>query len=302
MASETTTESYIRHHLTNLTCGKTPDGWTCDPYKVDQMGFWAFHVDSLLWSVLLGSIFILVFKMAIPKKPDPNVAPKGTQNFVEMCIEFVEDNVQSLFGLTKNRLIAPLALTVFVWILLMNLMDLVPVDFLPVLAGHIAYALFGFNEATGGGVEWIKEPESLYFKVVPTTDPNITLGMALGVFILTIYYSITVKGPKAFLAELTLHPFGKWLIPVNFILEMVNFIAKPISLGLRLFGNLYAGEMIFILIALMLSFSSIPVGIMGFGLHLVWALFHILIVALQAFIFMALTIAYLAMAHETEEH
>ena len=302
MASEITTESYIRHHLTNLTCGKTPDGWTCDPYKVDQMGFWAFHVDSLLWSVLLGSIFILVFKMAIPKKLDPNVAPKGTQNFVEMCIEFVEDNVQSLFGLTKNRLIAPLALTVFVWILLMNLMDLVPVDFLPVLAGHIAYALFGFNETTGGGVEWIKGPESLYFKVVPTTDPNITLGMALGVFILTIYYSITVKGPKAFLAELTLHPFGKWLIPVNFILEMVNFIAKPISLGLRLFGNLYAGEMIFILIALMLSFSSIPVGIMGFGLHLVWALFHILIVALQAFIFMALTIAYLAMAHETEEH
>ena len=269
---------------------------------VDQMGFWAFHVDSLLWSVLLGSIFVLVFKMATPKKIDPNSAPTKAQNFIEMCIEFVDDNVQSLFGSSKNPLIAPLALTVFVWILLMNLMDLVPVDFLPVLAGHIAYALFGFNEATGGGVEWIKGPESLYFKVVPTTDPNITLGMAFGVFVLIIYYSMVVKGPKAFLAELTLHPFGKWLIPVNFILEMVNFIAKPISLGLRLFGNLYAGEMIFILIALMLFFSSIPVGIMGFGLHLVWALFHILIVALQAFIFMALTIAYLAMAHETEEH
>ncbi len=302
MASELTTEGYISHHLTNLTCGKTLEGWTCNPYKVDQMGFWAFHVDSLLWSVLLGSIFILVFKMAMPKNLDSNSTPKGTQNFVEMCIEFVEDNVQSLFGSAKNPLIAPLALTVFAWILLMNLMDLVPVDFLPVLAGHIAYALFGYNEVTGGGVEWIKGPESLYFKVVPTTDPNITLGMAFAVFILTIYYSITVKGAKAFLAELTLHPFGKWLIPVNFVLEMVNFIAKPISLGLRLFGNLYAGEMIFILIALMLFFSSIPVGIMGFGLHLVWALFHILIVALQAFIFMALTIAYLAMAHETEEH
>ena len=302
MASELTTESYISHHLTNLTCGKTPEGWTCNPYMVDQMGFWAFHVDSLLWSVFLGSIFVLIFKMAIPKKLDSNKAPKGTQNFVEMSIEFVEDNVQSLFGSSKNPLIAPLALTVFAWILLMNLMDLVPVDFLPVLAGHIAYALFGFNEATGGGVEWIKGPESLYFKVVPTTDPNITLGMAFGVFVLTIYYSMIVKGPKAFLAELTLHPFGKWLIPVNFVLEMVNFIAKPISLCLRLFGNLYAGEMIFILIALMLFFSSIPVGIMGFGLHLVWALFHILIVALQAFIFMALTIAYLAMAHETEEH
>ena len=296
MAKELTTESYIQHHLTNLTCGKTPDGWTCDPYKVEQMGFWAFHVDSLFWSIALGALFIVFFKAAMPKKINSNSAPTGAQNFVEMSIEFVEDNVQSLFGSVKNTLIAPLALTVFVWILLMNLMDLVPVDFLPVLAGHIAYAV------AGEGVEWISSPESFYFKVVPTTDPNITLGMAFAVFILTIYYSITVKGLKAFVAELTLHPFGKWLMPVNFVLEMVNFIAKPISLGLRLFGNLYAGEMIFILIALMLFFSSIPIGMLGFGLHLVWALFHILIVALQAFIFMALTIAYLAMAHETEEH
>ena len=296
MAKELTTESYIQHHLTNLTCGKTPDGWTCDPYKVEQMGFWAFHVDSLFWSIALGALFIVFFKAAMPKKIDSNSAPTGAQNFVEMSIEFVEDNVQSLFGSVKNTLIAPLALTVFVWILLMNLMDLVPVDFLPVLAGHIAYAV------AGEGVEWSSSPESFYFKVVPTTDPNITLGMAFAVFILTIYYSITVKGLKAFVAELTLHPFGKWLMPVNFVLEMVNFIAKPISLGLRLFGNLYAGEMIFILIALMLFFSSIPIGMLGFGLHLVWALFHILIVALQAFIFMALTIAYLAMAHETEEH
>ena len=296
MAKELTTESYIQHHLTNLTCGKTPDGWTCDPYKVEQMGFWAFHVDSLFWSIALGALFIIFFKAAMPKKIDSNSAPTGAQNFVEMSIEFVEDNVQSLFGSVKNTLIAPLALTVFVWILLMNLMDLVPVDFLPVLAGHMAYAV------AGEGVEWISSPESFYFKVVPTTDPNITLGMAFAVFILTIYYSITVKGLKAFVAELTLHPFGKWLMPVNFVLEMVNFIAKPISLGLRLFGNLYAGEMIFILIALMLFFSSIPIGMLGFGLHLVWALFHILIVALQAFIFMALTIAYLAMAHETEEH
>jgi F-type H+-transporting ATPase subunit a len=253
-------------------------------------------VDSLFWSIGLGALFVFFFRKAISKNTDASVAPKGIQNFVEMSIEFVEDNVQSLFGSVKNTLIAPLALTVFVWILLMNLMDLVPVDFLPVLAGHIAYAV------AGESIEWIKGPESFYFKVVPTTDPNITLGMAFGIFILTIYYSVTVKGLKAFIAELTLHPFGKYLIPVNFALEMVNFIAKPISLGLRLFGNLYAGEMIFILIALMLFFSSIPIGVLGFGLHLVWALFHILIVALQAFIFMALTIAYLAMAHETEEH
>jgi len=305
MAKELTTESYIDHHLTNLTCGHVgmneeagiyKSFWTCDPYMVDKMGFWAFHVDSLFWSVFLGGIFLFLFKRGMSKNKGSDVAPKGLQNFVEMCIEFVEDNVQSLFGSVKNTLIAPLALTVFVWILLMNLMDLVPVDFLPVLAGHIAYAV------AGDSVSWITGPESFYFKVVPTTDPNITLGMAFAVFVLTIYYSITVKGPKAFIAELTLHPFGKWLIPVNFVLEMVNFIAKPISLGLRLFGNLYAGEMIFILIALMLFFSSVPVGVLGFGLHLVWALFHILIVALQAFIFMALTIAYLAMAHETEEH
>ena len=305
MAKELTTESYIDHHLTNLTCGHVgmdesagiyKSFWTCDPYMVDKMGFWAFHVDSLFWSVLLGGLFIFLFKKGMSKSADSNTAPTGMQNFVEMCIEFVEDNVQSLFGSVKNTLIAPLALTVFVWILLMNLMDLVPVDFLPVLAGHIAYAV------AGGSVDWITRPESFYFKVVPTTDPNITLGMAFAVFVLTIYYSITVKGLKNFVAELTLHPFGKWLIPVNFVLEMVNFIAKPISLGLRLFGNLYAGEMIFILIALMLFFSSIPIGMLGFGLHLVWALFHILIVALQAFIFMALTIAYLAMAHETEEH
>ena len=119
MAKELTTESYIQHHLTNLTCGKTPDGWTCDPYKVEQMGFWAFHVDSLFWSIALGALFIIFFKAAMPKKIDPNSAPTGAQNFVEMSIEFVEDNVQSLFGSVKNTLIAPLALTVFVWILLM---------------------------------------------------------------------------------------------------------------------------------------------------------------------------------------
>ena len=301
--ADLTVNGYIQHHLTNLTYGKLPydsEVWHCNKEthtwdmptivpadtwtfahgstQAADMGFWAFNVDSIGWSIFLGALFLGIFKWAIPKNTD---TPSGLQNFVEMCIEFVDDNVQSLFGSTNNKLIAPLALTVFVWILFMNLMDLVPVDFIPELAKSL-------------GVE--------YFKVVPTTDPNITLGMAFAIFILTIYYSIKIKGTKAFIAELTLHPFGKWLIPVNFVLEMVNFIAKPISLGLRLFGNLYAGEMIFILIALMLFFNSVLIGMLGIGLHLVWALFHILIVALQAFIFMALTIAYLAMAHETEEH
>ena len=301
--ADLTVNGYIQHHLTNLTYGKLPydsEVWHCNKEthtwdmptivpadtwtfahgsaQAADMGFWAFNVDSIGWSVFLGALFLGIFKWAIPKNTD---TPSGLQNFVEMCIEFVDDNVQSLFGSTNNKLIAPLALTVFVWILFMNLMDLVPVDFIPEFAKSL-------------GIE--------YFKVVPTTDPNITLGIAFAIFILTIYYSLKIKGTKAFIAELTLHPFGKWLIPVNFVLEMVNFIAKPISLGLRLFGNLYAGEMIFILIALMLFFNSVLIGMLGIGLHLVWALFHILIVALQAFIFMALTIAYLAMAHETEEH
>ena len=301
--ADLTVNGYIQHHLTNLTYGKLPydsEVWHCNKEthtwdmptivpadtwtfahgstQAADMGFWAFNIDSMGWSVFLGALFLGIFKWAIPKNTD---TPSGLQNFVEMCIEFVDDNVQSLFGSTNNKLIAPLALTVFVWILFMNLMDLVPVDFIPEFAKSL-------------GIE--------YFKVVPTTDPNITLGMAFAIFILTIYYSLKIKGTKAFIAELTLHPFGKWLIPVNFVLEMVNFIAKPISLGLRLFGNLYAGEMIFILIALMLFFNSVLIGMLGIGLHLVWALFHILIVALQAFIFMALTIAYLAMAHETEEH
>ncbi len=269
-SSEITTTGYIEHHLTNLICGKTEKGWTCDPYLADQMGFWSFHVDSLGWSVFLGLVFI---------------------GLVEMCVEFVNENVQSIFTSAKNPIIGPMALTVLVWVFLMNLMDLVPVDYLPTLAGNIA-AFTGL----------VEEPGDAYFKVVPTTDPNITLGMALAVFVLIIFYSIKMKGLKGFVAELTLHPFGKYLIPVNFVLEFVNLIAKPISLGLRLFGNLYAGEMIFILIALMLVFNSIAIGLLGVGLHIIWALFHILILALQAFIFMVLTIVYLAMAHETEDH
>jgi F-type H+-transporting ATPase subunit a len=277
MASEAhepiTSQEYIQHHLTNLVCGKTEShGWTCDPHYSEEMGFWAFHVDSLGWSIFLGILFIGLFRWGLPKLASASEAPTGLQNFIEMCVEFVNENVQSIFTSTKNNLIGPMALTVLVWVFLMNLMDLIPVDYLPELA-------------KGVGLE--------YFKVVPTTDPNITL---------IIFYSIKIKGLKGFLAELTLHPFGKYLMPVNLVLEGVNLIAKPISLGLRLFGNLYAGEMIFILIALMLTFSSISVGLLGVGLHLIWALFHILILALQAFIFMVLTIVYLAMAHETEDH
>ena len=162
----------------------------------------------------------------------------------------------------------------------MNFMDLIPVDLLPQAAALI----------TGDS--------HLFLKVVPTTDPNATLGMALGVFILILYYSIKIKGIGGFLGELTLHPFGKWMLPFNLFLEGVNLISKPVSLGLRLFGNMYAGEMIFILIALMYS-GGLLVGVAGGVLQWAWAVFHILIITLQAFIFMVLTIVYLSMAHES---
>ncbi len=217
--------------------------------------------------------------------------PTRMQNFVEMCVEFVNENIKSIFGATDNKLIGPLALTVLIWVFFMNLMDLIPVDFLPQL-----------TQQTSAAIGLVESPADAYFKFVPTTDPNITLGMALGVFILTIFYSIKIKGLGGFIAELTLHPFGKFAIPFNFALEVMQLLAKPLSLGLRLFGNLYAGEMIFILIALLMMFQSVVFGVLGLGLHLLWALFHILVVSLQAFIFMVLTILYLSMAHETGDH
>jgi F-type H+-transporting ATPase subunit a len=169
-------------------------------------------------------------------------------------------------------MVAPLALTTFIWIVLMNTMDLVPVDWLPSLAGAM-------------GIHFLK--------VVPTTDPNATFGMSIGIFLLILYYSVKEKGLGGFVGELTLHPFGKWMLPFNLFLEGVNLLAKPVSLALRLFGNMYAGEMIFILIALL------PFWIQ-WSLSLPWAIFHILIVLLQAFIFMTLVIVYMDMAHQKE--
>jgi F-type H+-transporting ATPase subunit a len=286
MAAETAS-GYIQHHLQNLTFGRLPNGdWgfaqTAEQAK--EMGFWALHVDTLGWSVVLGLIFIGLFRYAAKRATSDQ--PGGLQNFVEVMVEFVDGSVKETFH-GRNNLIAPLSLTIFVWIFLMNLMDLVPVDFLPMLAALI----------TGN--------EHLFFRVVPTTDPNATLGMAFAVFGLIIFYSIKVKGIGGFLGELTLHPFGSkniavqvLLIPVNFLLEFVTLIAKPISLALRLFGNMYAGELIFILIAVMFGTGILLIGGLGIALNWAWAVFHILIITLQAFIFMMLTIVYLSMAHE----
>jgi F-type H+-transporting ATPase subunit a len=278
--SETLTSGeYIKHHLTNLTFGRTADGswgFAHGAEEAAEMGFWAIHVDTMFWSILLGVIFLWSFtRVARTARTD---SPGSWQTFVEMIIEFVDENVRSSFS-GKNPLVAPLALTIFVWIFLMNLMDLVPVDLIPWLAA-------------AAGVD--------YMKVVPTTDPNATFGMSLGVFVLIIYYSIKIKGPGGFFGELAFQPFGKAGLPFNLVLEGINLFAKPLSLSLRLFGNLYAGEMIFILIALMYS-GGIVLGIAGGALHVVWAIFHILIITLQAFIFMTLTIVYLDMAHQ-EHH
>ena len=289
MASESITSSeYIQHHLTNWTFGKHPDGhwgFAHNAQEATDMGFWAIHVDSMFWSIFLGAVFVFIFRKVA--KSMTSGVPGGLQNFVELIVDFVNENVRGSFN-AKNDLVAPMALTIFFWVFLMNLMDLVPVDWIPHLAGIIGHAVFGVD------------PHHVYFKVVPTTDPNITFGMALAVFVLMLYYSIKIKGLGGFFGELAFQPFGKWGMPANLLLEGISLISKPVSLALRLFGNLYAGEMIFILIALLYS-GGIIWGTLGGVLQLGWAIFHILIILLQAFIFMVLTIVYLDMAHQ-EHH
>ncbi len=273
-----TSGSYIKHHLQNLTYGQFPDGhWGLahTASEAKEMGFWAFHLDTLSVSFVLGALF-LIFFYRVGKKMTSDT-PSGAQNFIESVIDFINENVRGSFN-GQNPMVAPLALTTFIWIVLMNTMDLVPIDWLPYVAQQI-------------GVWFGADPHHVFFKVVPTTDPNATIGMSIGIFILIIYYSIKEKGAGGFAAELTFHPFGKMMLPFNLFLEGVNLIAKPVSLALRLFGNMYAGEMIFILIAL-LPFC------VQWSLSLPWAIFHILIVLLQAFIFMTLVIVYMDMAYQ----
>lgn len=276
MAGEVESSSaYIKHHLQNLAFGNHPEhGWGIahGAEEAREMGFWAIHLDSMFWSIVLGALFLWLFRRVAKKMSSGE--PGGLQNFIEWVVDFIQENVQSSFS-GKNDLVAPLALTLFVWILLMNFMDLVPVDWIP----HLA-TLMGIP----------------YMKVVPTNDPNITFSLALSVFVLMIYYSIKMKGLGGFVGELTLQPFGKWMLPVNLFLETIALVAKPLSHSLRLFGNLYAGEMIFILIALLFG-AGWSLAIAGGILQWAWAVFHVLIVLLQAFIFMVLTIVYLDMAH-----
>ncbi|MCF6252373.1 MAG: F0F1 ATP synthase subunit A [Methylococcaceae bacterium] len=252
MASEGGTTGYIVHHLTPLSVGE---------------GFWTLHLDTLFFSAVLGALFIWFFK-SVAEKVTTGV-PGPAQNFAEMMIEFVDQQVKDTFH-GQSKLIAPLGLTIFCWVFLWNMMDLLPVDLLSLISSLM-------------GIE--------YLRVVPSTDLNATFALSISIFILIIFYSIKIKGVFGFAKELTCTPFGPWMMPFNLLLKVVEEIAKPISLALRLFGNLYAGELIFILIALLPAYIQ-PL------LSFPWAIFHILIIVLQAFIFMVLTIVYLSMAHE----
>lgn len=260
---------YISHHLSNLRVGE---------------GFWALHLDTLFFSIVLGLLFIGLFYY-VAARAHAGV-PGRMQNFVEMLVEFVDNQVKEVFH-GHSRLLAPLALTIFVWIFLMNFMDLVPVDLLPAMASAM-----GVN----------------YLRVVPSTDPNATLAMSLTVFVLIFIYGIRGKGFGGFTKEFLFHPFNTpWCMPFNLVLKIVEECAKPVSLALRLFGNLYAGELIFVLIATftlgktLASFeepSTWVLLVVQLLLGMIWALFHILVITLQAFLFMMLTIIYLSMAHE----
>lgn len=265
---------YVSHHLGFLTYGQIDGHWgfAHTPEEATQMGFWAINVDTMLISLILGVLF-MGFYYFVSRKVTSGV-PGGVQNFVEMIVEFVIESVDGAFH-AKNKFVAPLALTTFSWIFLMNAMDLVPVDWIPLFAQTVA------------------GDSHLYFKAVPTTDINITLGFSTAVFLMVIYYSIKVKGPLGFANDFLMHPFPKWyLAPLNLLLELPGFFAKPVSLALRLYGNMFAGEVIFLVIAL-LGWYQLP-------LHFAWAVFHILVITLQAYLFMMLTIVYLNQAHQVD--
>ena len=306
--TELNSDKFIKHHLQNLTFGKCSDGkwrfadghinigsvqqlraenkaYTCNP---KEMGFNAVHVDTMVMSFLLGGIFCLCFWLVARKASVHK--PSRMQSAVEFAFDFVRGVVKDNFEPKGNKLVGPMALTIVCWVFLMNLMDLLPVDLVPWIANGFQSSL------TYGPIH--------YFKVLPIADINAPVGMAIGVAILIHYYSIKNKGLGGFLAELTFQPLGKWAMPFNMLIEIPGFYAKRIALGLRLYGNLFAGEMIFILIALLFGglFESLygaVLGLFGILLHLAWAIFHVLIIALQAYVFMILTVVFLNQAHET---
>ncbi len=261
MKEKLTTDAYVQHHLQflqlDLHTMKLGDGG----------GFWTLNLDSMFMAILLGAIFLILFRCVATRLSVDK--PSGLQNFVEFIIEFIDNLSREAFK-AESKLIAPLALTIFVWVFLMNLIDLLPVDLLPRLA-----QLMGLP----------------YFRAVGTADPNITFGLSLTIFGLLIFYNFKGKGFKGLGKEILTKPFGPWLFPINIIFRVLEDIVKPFSLSLRLFGNLFAGELIFIIIALLPWWIQFILGVP-------WTIFHVLIILIQAFIFMMLSVVYLSMAYE----
>lgn len=274
------TSGYILHHLTNLKLDLHT--WRLDP---EATGFWVLNLDSIVFSVVLAAIFLLMFRVAARKATSGQ--PGKWQNFIEMCVQTVDLQVKDAYH-HGAKFVAPMALTIGFWVFFMNFMDMLPIDLLPLLAGKV-------------GID--------HLRTVPSTDPNIALGMSLTVFLIAFGYSFVAKGVGGVASEFLFHPFESKniffkivLMPINFFLKCVEELAKPVSLGLRLFGNMYAGEMIFILLATFtLHYAASSVGSnIGFLAQVLlatgWTIFHILIISLQAYIFMTLSVVYMAMA------
>lgn len=251
---------YVQHHLEHLT-------FNLKTGHLGGTGFWVLNLDTLIVSIVIGFTIIGIFRwVAIRASSD---IPGKLQNFIEMILGFVQKSVTETYH-GKSLLIAPMALVIFLWVFLMNAMDLLPVDLLP--------RLLGLADVD-------------HFKNLPTADPNATFAMSLSVFFLIIFYNIKVKGFHL-TKEILTQPFGPYLFPLNIIFRCIEEGVKPLSLALRLFGNMFAGELVFILIALLPWWSQWLPGS-------IWAIFHILVISIQAFIFMMLTIVYLSMAHDT---
>jgi F-type H+-transporting ATPase subunit a len=263
MASEAelTPTSYIEHHLQNLT------------FKVQDGGFWTLHVDTLVMSLLMGGLMVVMFWLAT-RRATAGV-PGKWQAFVEICLEFVDRQAKDTYH-GPSKLVTPIAITLFFWILLMNLIKMIPADF-------IAQPLHLL------GVD--------YFKPVPTADVNATLGMSISVFFLMLFFALRAKGLGGFTHEFLTAPFGKWMMPFNLILNIVEWLSKPVSLAMRLFGNMFGGEIVFLLIWVLGGaglIGALAGGLFGLG----WMLFHLLVIPLQAFIFMMLSIVYLSLSED----
>lgn len=272
--------NYIPHHLTNLALCKNDAGsWMVGDCA--KGGFWTFNLDTIGVSLILGVLFCYMMRRAalkITAKPQ-----SGWINYIEVLYTFVDNQVSDIYH-GDSKLVRPLALTVFCWVLLWNLMDLIPVDLIPAIASKV----FGLE----------------YMKIVPSTDVSATFALSIGIFILIIGYNLRGKGVAGSIKESLVHPFGAAFFPFNLLLRIIEELAKVASLALRLFGNLYAGEMIFLLIALLPMAASSLFGVIGFAvptivLNMAWAIFHLLVIPLQAYIFMVLTIVYIDMAESS---